>query len=212
MYGTKLGRQADLAGDHSDLKAARYGRRTRNVAAGLSVRNCLGRASGMGACAVSLREIRDEHPGTPGRDRVTGPFNDSERETSSSPTKKVAEVSKNSVGSRRMERLIREEIIGHRMRAGLGAGRGRVVCAGRGRTLALFHQPAREHRAGVFVKPLIEQRSNFLTKVGGMTEPGEFVGLERCSRSGQQEFPRRLCFVTGHRTLLGDSNSTVTID
>jgi hypothetical protein len=26
----------------------------------------------------------------------------------------------------------------------------------------LFHQPAREHRAGVFVKPLIEQRSNFL--------------------------------------------------
>jgi hypothetical protein len=31
-----------------------------------------------------------------------------------------------------MERLIREEMIGHRMRAGLGAGRGRIVCAGRG--------------------------------------------------------------------------------
>jgi hypothetical protein len=33
----------------------------------------------------------------------------------------------------------------------------------------LFHQPAREHRASVFVKPLIEQRSNFLPKVSGMT-------------------------------------------
>jgi hypothetical protein len=41
------------------------------------------------------------------------------------------------------------------MRAGLGAGRGRIVCAGGGGTLALFHQPAREHRAGVFIKPLI---------------------------------------------------------
>jgi len=148
MYGTKSTRQADLAGDHSDRNAANHGRKTRNFLLGLSARHCLRRASGTGASAISLREVRDEHPGTPGRDRVTGPFNDSERETSSSPTKKVAEVSKNSVGSRRMERLIREEIIGHRMRAGLGAGRGRVVCAGRGRTLALFHQPAREHRAG----------------------------------------------------------------
>jgi hypothetical protein len=211
MYGAKLGRQADLTGDHSDRKAASHERRTRNVVIGLIARHCLGRASGTGARAISLREVRDEHPGTPGRDRVTGPFSNSERETPSSPTKKVAAVSENSVGSRRMQRLIRKEIIGHRMRAGLGAGRGRVVCAGRGRTLALFHQPAREHRAGVFVKPLIEQRSNFLTKVSGMTEPGEFVGLERCSRSGQQEFPRRLCLVTGHRTLLRDRNPTVTI-
>ena len=212
MYGGKLPLQANLTGDHSDRNTASHGRRTRSVAAGLIARHRLGRASGTGASAISLRKIRDEHPGTPGRDRVTGPFNDSERETSNNATKKVAEVSKNSVRSRRMEGLIREEIIGHGMRAGLGAGRGRVVCARRGRTLALFHQPAREHRAGVFVKPLIEQRSNFLTKVGGMTEPREFVGLERCSRSGQQEFPRRLCLVTGHRTLLGDRNSTVTID
>jgi hypothetical protein len=212
MYGAKLPLQADLAGDHSDRNAASHGRRTRNVAAGLIARHCLRRASGTGAFAISLREVRDEHPSTPGRDRVTGPLNDSERETSNSPTKKVAEVSKNSVGSRRVEGLIREEIIGRGMRPGLGAGRGRVVCAGRGRTLALFHQPTREHRAGVFVDPLIEQRSNFLTKVGGMTEPREFVGLERCSGSGQKEFPRRLCLVTGHRTLLGDRNSTVTID
>ena len=77
---------------------------------------------------------------------------------------------------------------------------------------SLFHQPPREHRAGVFIKPLIEQRSNFLAKVGGMTETREFVGLERCSGSGQQEFPRRLCFITGHGRSCGDRNSTVTIN
>jgi hypothetical protein len=211
MYGAKLPLQADLTGNHSDGNAASHGRRTRNDAAGLIARHCLGRASGTGASAISLREVRDEHPGTPGRDRVTGPFNDRERETSNSPTKKVAEVSKSSVGSRWRERLIREKIIGHRMRTGLGAGRGRIACARGGRTLALFHQPAREHRAGVFIKPLIEQRSNFLTKVRGMTETREFVGLERCSRSGQQEFPRRLCFVTGHGRSCGDRNTTITI-
>ena len=74
MYGAKLPRQTDLAGNHSDQNAASHGRRARNFAAGPSARRCLGRASGTGACAVSLREIRDEHPGTPGRDRVTGPF------------------------------------------------------------------------------------------------------------------------------------------
>jgi hypothetical protein len=88
------------------------------------------------------------------------------------------------------------------MRTGLGSGRGRVVGIGGGGALALFHQPAREHRAGIFIVSLIEQRSNFLAKVSGMTEAREFVGLERCSRSGQQEFPRRLSLVTGHWTLL----------
>jgi len=202
MYGVRMLRQVDLAGAHDALNTASRTWRPRSFVAGLSVRRCLERASGMGACAVSSGQLRDNHPDTPGRDLVSGPFNNDERETSCSRATKIAEVSKSSVGSRRSERLIREEIIGQRMRTGLGARRGRIVCAGGGGTLALFHQPAREHRAGVFVKPLIEQRSNFLTKVGGMTETREFVGLERCSGSGQQEFPRRLCFVTGHRTLL----------
>lgn len=212
MYGVRLLRQVDLAGAHDDRNAAGTSWRTRNFVAGLSARRCLERASGLGACAVSLGRLRDKHPDTPGRDRVSGPFNIDERETSCSRTTKTVEVSKSSIGSRRRERLIREEIIGHRMRTGLGAGRGRIVCAGGGGTLALFHQPAREHRAGVFIEPLIEQRANFLTKVGGMTETREFVGLERCSRSGQQEFPRRLCFITGHGRSCGDRNSTVTID
>jgi hypothetical protein len=212
MNGVRLPQQADLARAHSDGNTAGSSWRTPNFLAGLSVRRGLERASGMGACAVSWKLLRDEHPDTPGRGRVSGPFTNNGRETSCSGTKKAAEVSKSSVGSRRRERLIREEIIGHRMRTGLGTGRRRIVCAGGGRTLALFHQPAREHRAGVFIKPLIEQRSNFLTKVGGMTETREFVGLERCTRSGQQEFPRRLCFVTGHGRSCGDRNSTVTSD
>jgi len=202
MNGVRLLQEVDLAGVHGDRNTTSPSWRTQSFVAGLSVQRYLERASGMGACAISWRQLRDEHPDTPGRDRLSGPFNNNVRETSSSRTKKVAEVSKSSVGSRRRERLIREEIIGHRVHTGLGAGRGRIVCAGAGGTLALFHQPAREHRAGVFIKPLIEQRSNFLTKVSGMTETREFVGLERCSRSGQQKFPRRLCLVTSQRTLL----------
>jgi hypothetical protein len=185
MNGVGLLRRKDLASAYDDRNAASPSWRTRSCVAGLSVRHSLERASGTGAYAVSLRELRNEHPGTPGHDRVTEPFNNKERETSCRRTTKIAEVSKRSVGGSRGERLIREEIIGHRMRTGLGTGRRRIVCAGGRGTLALFHQPARERRASVFIKPLIEQRSNFLTKVSGMTETREFVGLERCSRSGQ---------------------------
>jgi len=210
MHGVRWLRQVDLAGTRGEENTANPLWRARSFLAGQSVRRCLERASGQGACAVSLRELRDEHPDTPGRDRVSGPFSNDERETSCSRTRKAGEVSKSSVGSRRRDGLIREEIIGRRMRTGLRAGRGRVDCAGGEGTLALFHQPAGEHRAGIFIKPLIEQCSNFLTKIRGVTEPGEFVGLERCSRSRQQEFPRRLCLVTCHRTLLRDRNHTIT--
>ena len=167
MHGARLLRQVDSGGARGEENIGNLSWRARSFLAGQSLRRCLERASGQGACAVSLRGLRDEHPDTPGRDRVSGPFNNNGRETSCRRAKKIAEVSKSSVGSRRRERLIREEIIGHRIRTGLGTGRGRMVCAGGGRTLALFHQPAREHRAGIFIKPLIEQRSNFLTKVGG---------------------------------------------
>jgi hypothetical protein len=210
MHGARLLRQVDSGGARGEENIGSPSWRARSFLAGQSLRRCLERAPGQGACAVSLREFRDEHPDTPGRDRVSGPCNNDERETSCSRTKKVAEVSKRSVGSRQRDGLIREEVIGRRMRTGLRAGRGRVDCARGEGTLALFHQPAREHRAGIFIEPLIEQRSNFLTKVSGVTEPGKFVGLEGCSRSRQQKFPRRLCLVTCHRTLLRDRNHTIT--
>jgi hypothetical protein len=52
MHGAKLPLQADLTGNHSDRNAARHGRTTRNFAAGVSARHCLGRASVPAACAV----------------------------------------------------------------------------------------------------------------------------------------------------------------
>jgi len=122
MNGVRLLRRTDLAlaeaRDDQNITSRSW--RTRSLVAGLSVWRCLERASGTGAGAVSLGELRDEHPDTPGRDRVSGPFNNNVRETSCSRAKKIAEVSKSSVESRRMERLIREEIIGHRMRTGPG--------------------------------------------------------------------------------------------
>jgi len=128
----------------------------------------LERASGIGTCGVSLRGARVERPGTRGRDPVTGTFTNVMPGRFYNQKQKRAEISKNSAWSRRRKHLIREEMIGHDMRAGLGNGRGRIVCVMGGSTLGFFQQPAREHRAGVFIEPLIEQRSHFLAKVGGM--------------------------------------------
>ncbi len=124
-------------------------------------------ASANGAWGVSWSRLRDKHPGTPGRNRVAGLINNKLFETACGGRRSGALVSGISARRRRRERLIREKIIGHGMRAGLGARFS--SCGTRGRTLALFQQPAREHRAGVFVEPLIEQVSNFLTKVGRVT-------------------------------------------
>jgi hypothetical protein len=65
-----------LAGDQRDRNAASALRTERSFVAGLSVRRSSERASGLGARAASWSQFRDEHPGTPGRDRVTGLFND----------------------------------------------------------------------------------------------------------------------------------------
>jgi hypothetical protein len=74
MNGARLLQRADLAGARGDRNTASASWRTANFVAGLSVRRGLERASGMGACAVSWGQLRDEHPGTPGRGRVSGPF------------------------------------------------------------------------------------------------------------------------------------------
>ena len=94
MNGVRLLRRTDLAEARDDQNITSRSWRTRSLVAGLSVWRCLERASGTGACVVSLGELRDEHPDTPGRDRVYGPFNNNVRETSCSRAKKIAEVSK----------------------------------------------------------------------------------------------------------------------
>jgi hypothetical protein len=98
--------------------------------------------------------------------------------------------------------LLREKIIGHsvcsiepRFRPGGGVRDLR-------RTLALLHQPARQHGRGVFFQPLVQQGTDLLAEIGGMTQTRQFVGLQRVARSGQKKLPRRLGVVPGHGILL----------
>ncbi|HYY72160.1 MAG TPA: hypothetical protein VE778_01070 [Candidatus Bathyarchaeia archaeon] len=94
----------------------------------------------------------------------------------------------------------------HRFRHGI-AVRGkqalaRGVFGSAGRPVALFDQPAREHGAGVFFHPLVEQGANLLAEIGGMGKAREFVTLERIARRREKKFPRRLGLGTGHFSLL----------
>src|SRR5262249_12124923 len=66
------------------------------------------------------------------------------------------------------------------------------------RFVALLHQPAREHGRRVFFHPLIQERADLLSQVGGVRKPRQFVALQRVFGSGQQELPWRLGRVQGH--------------
>jgi hypothetical protein len=126
-----------------------------------------------------------------------------------------AEPTKNSTLSRRAasygprDRSIRENIIGHRMRAVRGIAGLRFARLGHvlnpQRAFALLHQPSREHGGGVFVQPGIEQLANFLAEICGVAKPRKFVALERIPRSRQKKLPWRLRFLAGHRRLLRGS-------
>ena len=102
-------------------------------------------------------------------------------------------------------RLIREEIIGHRMRAVMPIARPRfrrgVRLRDAKRALALLHEPAREHGGGIFLQPGIQQLADLFAEIGGMAEPGKFVALERIARRREQELPGGLRLVHGHSIL-----------
>ena len=118
----------------------------------------------------------------------------------------------------RGRRSIRKNIIGHAMRPGAwrrtghGLSRGvavrgkqalaQGVLGSARRPFALLDQPAREHGAGVFFHPLIEQRADLLAEIGGMGKTRKFVALERIPRSREKKLPRRLGWGTGHDSLL----------
>jgi hypothetical protein len=110
--------------------------------------------------------------------------------------------------------LVREKIIGHRMRSvepRLGPGDDVRDLPG---MLALFHQPARQHGRGVFFQPLVEQGTDLLAEIGGMTQARQFIGLQRIARSGQKKLPRRLGLVAGHGILMrgqGFHSNTIVI-
>jgi hypothetical protein len=112
--------------------------------------------------------------------------------------RKAGMTSENAVAAMRFDRRFRKEIIGHRMavwRPGIDRG---LPLHRVKRLFALFHQPARNHGRGVFLEPLIQQRSNLFAEIGGMAESSELVRLKRVSRSGQEKFPRGLGVVSGH--------------
>jgi hypothetical protein len=98
-------------------------------------------------------------------------------------------------------RLIREKIIGH----GLSSVPAMIT---RGTSvhcvpadLGLLHEASSQHGHRVFLQPLIQQNRNLLSKIGGVGQPRQFIGLQGISRSGQQELPGRLGLVMGHRSL-----------
>jgi len=98
--------------------------------------------------------------------------------------------------------LFREKIIGHSVRSIEPR-----FCPGDGvrnlpGMLSLFHQPARQHGRGVFFEPLVEQGTDLLAEIGGMTQARQFVGLQRIARCGQKKLPRRLGPIAGHGILL----------
>ena len=98
---------------------------------------------------------------------------------------------------------IRKKIIRHAMwvfRQQHGGGNG--LRRGRSGAFALLHQPAREHRTRIFLKPLVQQRANFLSQICSMAQPRELVALQRTTRSRKQKLPRGLGLGTVHRSLL----------
>ena len=85
---------------------------------------------------------------------------------------------------------IHQKVIGRAMAVGGSGFLGRgIFFRGMHGESALLDEPAGEIRGGVFFKPLIEQGSDFLAQIGGVSEAREFVGLERIAGSGEKEFP-----------------------
>jgi hypothetical protein len=98
--------------------------------------------------------------------------------------------------------LLREKIIGHSVRSIEPRFRPGDSIRDLRRTLALLHQPASQHGRGVLFQPLVEQGTDLLAEIGGMTQARQFIGLQRIARGGQKKLPRRLGVVPGHGILL----------
>lgn len=98
----------------------------------------------------------------------------------------------------RWDGSIRKNIIGHRMRP----RREQFLCWGRlwrlAKPLRVIDQQAREHGASTFFDPLVNQRSNLLAEIGGVSQAREFVALKGIARSREKKLPRRLGWATGH--------------
>jgi hypothetical protein len=92
-------------------------------------------------------------------------------------------------------RLIRQEIIGHRMRRFGQQVAGRTAVLPGHRALALLDKQARQHGVGAFFHVNVQQLTDLLPNVRNMAQPGQFVALQRRTRGREKEFPRRLGFI-----------------
>ena len=101
---------------------------------------------------------------------------------------------------------IRQKIIGHKMavgwrRTGGGFIRRSLDVGGAHIAFAKLEEHTSDHRVGIFVEQLIEERIDFLAQIGGVTKARKFVAMQGIAGSGQKEFPRRLGAAGGHRAL-----------
>jgi hypothetical protein len=101
---------------------------------------------------------------------------------------------------------IRQKIIGHKMavggtRPGGGFVRRSLDIGGAHIAFAQLEEHASDHSVRIFVNPLIEQRIDFLTQIGGVTKARKFVTVQGVAGSREEEFPRRLGAAGGHVAL-----------
>ena len=124
--------------------------------------------------------------------------------------RKMAFTSRGASVCGRGGRPIRKKVIGHGMSASRERfGRGNVLLPLL-RAFPLLHQPAGQHGCGILVHPKVEKRANLLAEIGGMAETGEFIALQRISRSREKKLPRRLGLVVVQRGLLINGPGTLT--
>jgi hypothetical protein len=155
------------------------------------------------ASAREFEKLRHTIPGTPPPLIESGLGIASVASKHSFHIQKIATPSGWDVVWRRRTGPIRKNIIGH---AALFSNH--VVCGSGLRNIrtafAELQQQPREHRRSVFVEPLVEQRGDFLSKIGGVIQPGQLIRLQRIARSRKQKFPWRLTrgIRSGHLCLL----------
>jgi hypothetical protein len=147
--------------------------------------------------------------GTPLSLQVSAAHNGRVNGELSNAYRKIAFTSSKAAVCGRRRPPIRQYIIGRNMPALRQQIAGARRFLGVWRALPLLDQPAREHGSGVFLHPLVEKRGNLLAEIRRMTEPREFIGLERRSRGREQELPRGLGSGADHLGLLLRKVSTV---
>jgi len=165
------------------------------------------RAWGNGATRVETRaRVATQQSGhevaTPPRILPVEPTAGKNKQERHEKVRREDEVSGSSRRSARWNDAVRKNIIGRTSALVFGGLRGRSGLFAEDGAFALIHEPASEHGGSVFLEVLVEEGGQLLAEIGGMSETGKFVGLERVAGSGEKEFPGRLGVMGVHKNLL----------